>query len=359
LDEEKLNIAKNNCFKKVLMFSFLPAIFIIFFIISLFEDGLYSEIKKINYRKDKGFREYISNRNFTKSFLLLTGKTGDKIKDTIYTDKDNWLELRIDQQMLYMHSRNDRTRKFPVSTGNKHLSKSVESKPGLFAIFYKNRHHISTQFNAADMYYFMAFNMGIGFHSLNGTGYYGSLGVAPSSHGCIRMRHEDVEKVFNDCPEGTLVLAHNGHTLRTVSFAPESFEDTARYDKEEYKQMIAENLQNILEGKYYITERKFFVIDPKIIPKSGIYIGYDRKLPERQKKPYVYYRFLLESDILTERNPINISVQSESEQNQENEDITLSDDQKSNEDANTYRKEIIKKYYDNPIGILPYYGPGR
>ena len=65
-----------------------------------------------------------------------------QVMDTVYTDKDCWLELRIDRQMLYQHWRNGQTESYPISSGNKSLEKGIESRPGLFAIFYKSYKNI-------------------------------------------------------------------------------------------------------------------------------------------------------------------------------------------------------------------------
>lgn len=291
--------------------------------------------------------------------ILSEEDLSSNIKDTVYTDKDCWLELRIDQQMLYQHWRSGKVEKYPVSTGNKYLSRSVESRPGLFAIFHKNAHHQSTQYNGADMYHFMPFNQGIGFHSLNGTGYYGSLGVAPSSHGCIRMRHNDVAKIFRECDLGTLVLAHSGYTARTVGFAPEGYENEVEYSKEELQEMLAENLYNILEGNYYVTSRKFFIIDPKIIPVSGVYISYNRRIPTKQKFPITTYYIETLADRLSQTKIINGLLPEEDFINTEffNEIEISENDTEDVIIEKPERKEMINKFFKNPIGILPYYGP--
>ncbi|MBK7253404.1 MAG: hypothetical protein IPI04_05670 [Ignavibacteria bacterium] len=39
--------------------------------------------------------------------------------------------------------------------------------------------------------------------------------------------------------------------------------------------MLANNLYNILNGRYYLEEREKFIIDPKVIPVSGVYTSYD------------------------------------------------------------------------------------
>lgn len=310
-----------------------------------------------------GFTEIpVRGEHYSSRFINILNESdlSGRLKDTVYTDKDCWLELRIDQQMLYQHWRDGRVEKYPVSTGNKYLEKGIESRPGLFAIFHKEEHHESTQFNNADMYFFMPFNMGIGFHSLNGTGYYGTLGVAPSSHGCIRMRHQDVRKLFKECPLGTLVLAHRGSTARTVGFAPPEYVNPVSYSKDEMKYLLAENLYNILEGNYFVKERKFFVVDPKVIPTSGIYIGYDRKIPEKQKLPkstYYYapiidranwYGYVQKDVSLYETTDLNKLVVEEK-----------SDTVMVATELDDSQRDLIKKYFHNPIGILPYFPPDK
>ena len=309
-----------------------------------------------------GFTEYfphVTKRDDAakKINILSENDVSVGLKDTVYTDKDSWLELRIDQQMLYQHYRDGRVLKYPISSGNKYLSRSVESRPGLFAIFHKTERHESSQYNGAEMYFFMPFNQGIGFHSLNGTGYYGNLGVRPSSHGCIRMRHEDVRKVFKDSPLGTLVLAHNGKTARTVGFAPKEFAAVDSLTKDEEKLLLAENLQNILEGKYFISDRKFFVVNPKTIPVSGVYIGYDAKLPDKQKTLKCVYYFKNQDDWLMTISSGDIldSAKSAEYLAGMNFNDFVTNDRKTNQDLSS--AELIKKYFHNPIGILPYFPP--
>lgn len=314
---------------------------------------------------DSGFYEmgsHSSHSNFNIN-ILSEKDLSSGLKDTVYTDKDCWLELRIDQQMLYQHWRDGKLNKYPISTGNKYLSRSIESRPGLFAIFVKEELHESSQYNNAKMFYFMPFNQGIGFHSLAGTGYYGNLGVAPSSHGCIRMRHEDVKKLFKDCPLGTIVIAHRGYSARTVGFAPKDYKDSLEYTKDEYKKMLAENLANILEGDYYTKERKFFVVDPKIIPVSGVYISYDKKIPEKQKLSKSVYSFKNNTDWLSMRefHPIISIENNESVLNELFNGLILDEKEvkKDVPDDILSDVELIKKYFHNPIGILPYFPPNK
>ncbi|MCE1165399.1 MAG: L,D-transpeptidase [Bacteroidetes bacterium] len=310
--------------------------------------------------KNDGFYEY--NRyskggSASKINILSEADVSVGLKDTVYTDKDCWLELRIDQQMLYQHWKNGRVDKYPISSGNKYLDRSIESRPGLFAIFHKEEHHESSQYNNADMYYFMPFNQGIGFHSLDGTGYYGNLGVRPSSHGCIRMRHDDVKKLFRECPIGTLVLAHRGASARVVGFAPDDYASADTLTKDEAKLILAENLLNILDGNYFVTERKFIVVDPKVIPVSGVYIAYDRKLPDRQRIVKSLGIFLGFPDVFFNIKTGEMLDSTKSAEYTADLEVNEEDIKGNPDDSGLSTAEIVKKYFNNPIGVLPYFPP--
>ncbi|MEZ4823241.1 MAG: hypothetical protein R2942_12860 [Ignavibacteria bacterium] len=45
--------------------------------------------------------------------------------------------------------------------------------------------------------------------------------------------------------------------------------------------MLASNLYNLLNGKYYTEERARFIIDPKVMTVTGVYISYDKEIPEK------------------------------------------------------------------------------
>ncbi|HMS65663.1 MAG TPA: L,D-transpeptidase [Ignavibacteria bacterium] len=301
-------------------------------------------------------------KNAGKFNILSSEDMSSSLKDTIYTDKETWLELKINEQMLYQHWRNGTTVKYPVSSGNNKGGdpEALESRPGLFAIFLKVEHHKSSQFNAANMYHFMPFNQGIGFHSIDGTGYYGHLGVRPSSHGCIRMKHSDAEKLFNESPIGTLVLATKGYSARTVAFAPENFENSRNYEKDEYKFMLANNLYNILNSRYYLEEKERFVIDPKVIPVSGIYTSYDVKIPEKQIVPRSFVTFYEKGDKVKQSVETEILLQESSDEMLKLVSIDNSIEETPNSKiAVNSSGDLIKKYFNNPIGVLPYFGPKK
>lgn len=292
------------------------------------------------------------------SALLAAEEFSKNLRDTIYTADNLWLEFRIDQQRLYVHYRDGRTITYPVSSGIPGAHKSVDSRPGLFAIFHMNEAHKSSQFQS-QLNYFMAFNMGVGFHGLPGTGYYVHLGVRPSSHGCIRMRNEDVRELFRQCKIGTLVLSHKGHTNRIIAFAPEGFKNDAEYTKDDYMNMLAYNLGSIMEGKYFITPPKRFILDGTVIPKSGVNVLSTTDIPEKQMLPFAVARFESGSDLLEDSRFVYASEIREPGQLTENFGIAQSDSISTGNVQLAVGPEMIKKYVYNPLGILPYFPPNR
>jgi len=289
------------------------------------------------------------------SALLGGEEFSQNLRDTVYTDKNVWLELRIDRQMVYEHFKDGHVKTYPVSTGNKALNKGIESRPGLFAIFHKEELHLSSQFEDAKMFYYQPFNMGIGFHGLAGTGYYGALGIRPSSHGCIRMRTEDAKVLFKDTDVGTLVLVHRGMTARVVAFAPEGFKNDADYTKDDYFNMLAYNLSSICEGKYFINPPKRFILDGTIVPKIGINVRSSDEIPPRQILPVYINNFPTGNDRLKDTKYVS-SEDIKDTPVANNIDIVKQDNERSVMEVSP---DVVKKYVYNPIGILPVFPPSK
>lgn len=291
--------------------------------------------------------------------LLTPDQFSANLRDTVYTNDDLYLELRIDRQKLYVHYRDGRVKELLVSTGLKYASKSVESRPGIFAIFLKEEVHLSSQFNNAKMFHYMPFNMGIGFHGLAGTGYYSNLGVRPSSHGCIRMRNDDVKQLFKECKIGTLVLAHYGKSARVIAFAPEDFTNDRAYTKDDYMKMLAYNLNSIYTGQYFLKKPKKFILDGSVIPRIGFNVGNSDDIPQKQNFPFFVKRFELVSDKISQNKNLNKNIAENLDSELVNHfsvfelNDTLS---KSNIDVS---QELVDKLAYNKVGILPYFPPNR
>jgi hypothetical protein len=333
------------------------------FLLSIFFFAAFTQVgsKDSGYDKSKIYSES-EQRKFSKinfSALLAAEQFSKNLRDTVYTNDNLWLELRIDQQMLYIHYRNGKVKNLPVSTGNKYLSKGIESRAGLFAIFLKEEVHLSSQFDNARMNYYMPYNMGIGFHGLPGTGYYGNLGIRPSSHGCIRMRNDDARELFKECPIGTLVLAHRGQSTRVVAFAPEGFKNDAQYSKDDCMNILAYNLSSLLEGKYFINPPKRFIIDGTIIPRSGINVKSIDEIPEKQVLPFEVLSFEAPLDKIRYRSVSSDEIGDLSgTELADNFEINTLDSVSSSTNLSV-TPDMVKKYVYNPLGVLPYFPPNR
>jgi hypothetical protein len=222
----------------------------------------------------------------------------------------------------------------------------------------KEEVHLSSQFDDARMNYFMPYNMGIGFHGLQGTGYYGYLGVRPSSHGCVRMRNDHVKTLFSQCDIGTLVLSHKGYSARTVAFAPDGFKNETEYTKDDYMKLMAYNLGTLMEGKYFINPPKRLIIDGRIIPASGITVASSQLIPDNQTLPFS----IAEPEMVSDWIAGKFSNKKIADKETETEIFSKIGINGSEPGTGVLasievNEEMVKKYAHNPIGILPYFPP--
>jgi hypothetical protein len=140
------------------------------------------------------------------------------LRDTVYVLDSTYLEVRLNEQMIYQHFRSGRVARFTCSTGDPRIKDGIATREGIFSIQWKARKHMSQQFQVY-LNYWMPFDGGIGFHGLQGTSYYRYLGRRPSSHGCVRIANETGAKLFPNSPRGTVVWVHSGSPARLVRFA--------------------------------------------------------------------------------------------------------------------------------------------
>jgi hypothetical protein len=102
-------------------------------------------------------------------------------------------------------------------------------------------------------------------------------------------------------------------------------------------------------------------VDPKIIPTFGIYISYDRKIPEKQKLPSALFVFTNNNDWFASEisdKPVKLVPGNDASENFAStefiEEVNYTNEKTGDNDA-----ELIKKYFHNPIGILPYFPPDK
>lgn len=146
------------------------------------------------------------------------------LQDTLYVLDSLFIEIDIDTQQLLLHRSGGLIDTFLCSTGDAALPRGLATRPGIFSIRGKMKRHRSGRFNVM-MLYWMPFDGGIGLHALEGAAYYGTLGDAPSSHGCVRLSRETAESLYDYLPVGTRVYVHRGIPARTLTLAERSASD--------------------------------------------------------------------------------------------------------------------------------------
>ena len=205
------------------------------------------------------------------------------LRDTLYTEKNSFIEVNLATQMAYLHQRDGSPIRFKISSGTEAITDGMLTREGLYVIQTRSPKQISVQFNNAVMLHWMGFNYGIGFHGLLGNGYYQFLGVRPSSHGCLRVSREDAEEVYAKTEYGTPVLVHSGNNAVTLAFT-KADDRYVKYSADEYKSVIMpQRLQALYNGKYFYFIRDRIRLDFTTVSHRGLPLGDAEKIPEKQE----------------------------------------------------------------------------
>jgi L,D-transpeptidase catalytic domain len=230
---------------------------------------------------------YLSTNKNNYSFNSLSGFNFKQLRDTIFTNKDHFIEVNLLTQQATLYSRDGSEIQFLISSGTKKVEKGMETNTGLFAIQWKARKQYSVQFDSTVMLNWMGFNNGIGFHALEGKGYYKYLGKKNVSHGCIRVSREDAEIVYEKVEKGTPVLVHKGNNAITVAFTSEG-ESYNKYSYSETYKLLRQREKLIYDGDYLISSREKILIDEINIYSSGLPIGDSGLIPAKQNLRPLY-----------------------------------------------------------------------
>lgn len=224
--------------------------------------------------------EFVSKDNLALEFFV------DRQLDTLYVLDTCYLEVRLDSQAVYLHSKSYAGRKFLCSTGNIKIKKAIETTEGIFVVQTKSPLAYSRQFDSTKMYFWVGFNGNIGFHGLDGKSYYRYLGKRPSSHGCIRMAREDAEWMFHNIPIGTPVIVHQGNAARCLTFIDSVPENGVLIQSEtSVRRGMERQLHTWYRGRAKIDgSRKYYFAHSKVW-WGGIPLGDVNKLPQRQTSP--------------------------------------------------------------------------
>jgi hypothetical protein len=212
------------------------------------------------------------------------------LKDTLFTTGDYFIEVNLETQMAYLHSRFDSIKSFSVSTGTKRLKDGIETKEGVFTIQFKVERWRSVQFDSTLMLHFMTFNWGVGFHALAGNSYYKFLGVKRSSHGCVRVSKEDAKDIYDKVKYGTPVIIHKGNPAVFIGFANTNDPDLQYLEYRDLKNIFTERLEKLYRGEYLLKPNAKLLIDNKNVTHAGLPVGDGNKIERRQilKPDYLF-----------------------------------------------------------------------
>lgn len=209
------------------------------------------------------------------------------LRDTIFTDKDHYIEVNLSTQHATLFSRDGTEFHFPISSGTKRVEKGMETREGLFAIQWKAKKQYSVQFDSTVMLNWMGFNNGIGFHALLGKSYYKYLGKKNVSHGCVRVSREDAQIVYEKVGKGTPVLVHKGNNAIQIAFTSEG-ESYNQYSYKDTYNLLKERFQKIYDGDYLISSNEKILVDENNIHSGGLPIGNSELIPARQNLKPTY-----------------------------------------------------------------------
>lgn len=212
----------------------------------------------------------------------------ENVFDTVYTEKKMIIEVLLDRQRVLLRKQGKPTDTLLCSTGNEFIKDAILTNRGIFIVKNKIPILLSKQFKNTKCLNWVGFNFGIGFHSLEKTGYYWSLGKRPSSHGCIRLSQEGAEKLFKEVEIETPIIIHKEDNARVIDFLPKNASYDTNYTRREIKQILKDRILLLYSQKYYTRKYPAIVLTHKYIGHSGIEIGDRRMVPKIQ----LYYPLL-------------------------------------------------------------------
>jgi|GEM_PF-561895 len=235
-----------------------------------------------------------------------------RLVDTVYTLDSVYLNVNLKRQIVTVQFRNGTYRTFRISSGNPNISEGIATPTGLFTVQNMVPMAISKQFNDARLHHWIGIQGGVGFHGLDGSGYYGYLGVRPSSHGCVRMSREEIAEMYKLVHPGAMILVHSENPGRVVAFAQPTDTMGGRYidSASVYNRTLGrERLQALMEGNYWNSSEPPLVHRAGQRLRWGLSIGDVRKIP-RQKPPKVesYAALLATPRIGADRSYVNQSA---------------------------------------------------
>jgi len=214
-------------------------------------------------------------------------------RDTAFVFGDRFMVLDLKKQQVTLYVRDSANRIFNISSGNPYISEGMETPTGIFTIMSKSPLAISKQFNDAKLHSWMGINGNIGFHGLDGNGYYWNLGRRPSSHGCVRISREDGKKLYGLVPLGTPIFVTKGDHVIVPAFASKNDVITERdfllsKRTPETIAYINSRLEEFYQGNQSIARARLVMDGKTIIGTKGYSNGFANKLPPFKKPSIVF-----------------------------------------------------------------------
>lgn len=191
-----------------------------------------------------------------------------RIRDTVHVLGNRFIEVNLATQRLTLHYRHGDSLRLPLSSGNPDVREGISTPTGIFSIQHKTPKAISRQFGNTIMLWWIGFNYNIGFHGLEVSGYYRHLGKKPSSHGCLRMAREDVERLYNEVRIGDPVMVYDSLPSRIFAFG-----DSATLSARESYQLRSRNLWSgtmMAKRLLYLYQGDLYVRQPFAVYIDGI-----------------------------------------------------------------------------------------
>jgi hypothetical protein len=226
------------------------------------------------------------------------------MKDTIFVLGNTFIEISLKRQTATLFTRHDSSMTFKISTGTSRINLGFDTPPGLFTVQNKSPVAISKQFENAEMFNWIGFRGNIGFHALKGSKYYWSLGIRPSSHGCVRISREDGDKLYKKVRTGTPVLVFNEEPAIILKFSDfkgynSEFDELINRNDKYFIRLMSFRQKNLYEGMALRKNNGRIFMDGKAILRlGGLPIGSKSDISSYQKPPIIFQNYLTEKDNL-------------------------------------------------------------
>jgi hypothetical protein len=208
-----------------------------------------------------------------------------KLRDTVYTTDSVYLEVNLTKQNVTVHQRSGAASTFLISSGNPFIREGMSTPMGVFTVQNMTPLALSKQFNNARLHHWIGVQGGVGFHGLDGSGYYGYLGVRPSSHGCLRMAREAIKSMYGLVHPGALIMVHGGDPARVVAFCdPDDTVGAELIDSAKVfdRSLGKGRLQALMEGRAWLEPQPRLVHMASQRLRWGMEIGKGSKIPRQQ-----------------------------------------------------------------------------